>query len=97
MLLGLNLQGVWDKVSILTLDEYKTYFERVPDAFTQGVNMLADIVSDETYIADVFDDDIGLIPYEPDENNMPDRVHIKPVIILSNEAEVTLVEKNNAG
>lgn len=97
MLLGLNLQGVWDKVSILTLDEYKTYFERVPDAFTQGVYMLADILSEETYIADVFDDDIGLIPYEPDENNMPDRVRIKPVIILSNEAEVTSVEKNNAG
>lgn len=97
MLLGLNLQGVWDKVSILTLDEYKTYFERVPDAFTQGVYMLADIFSEETYIADVFDDDIGLIPYEPDENNMPDRVRIKPVIILSNEAEVTSVEKNNAG
>ena len=97
MLLGLNLQGVWDKVSILTLDEYKTFFERVPDAFTQGVYMLADIFSEETYIADVFDDDIGLIPYEPDENNMPDRVRIKPVIILSNEAEVTSVEKNNAG
>lgn len=97
MLLGLQLQGVWDKVSILTLDEYKTYFERVPDAFTQGVYMLADIFSEETYIADVFDDGIGLIPYEPDENNMPDKVRVKPVIILSNEAEVTSVEKNNAG
>lgn len=97
MLLGLNLHGVWDKVSILTPDEYKTYFERVPDAFNQGVYMLADIFSEETYIADVFDDGIGLIPCEPDDNKIPDKVRIKPVIILSNEAEVTQVEKNNAG
>lgn len=97
MLLGLKLQGVWDKVSILSPDEYKTYFNRVPDAFKEGFYMLAEVVSDETYIAEI-KDGINTISFDDSyENNMPDRVRIKPIIILSNEAEVTLVEKNNAG
>lgn len=97
MLLGLKLQGVWDKVSILSPDEYKTYFNRVPDAFKEGFYMLAEVVSDETYIAEI-KDGISTISFDDSyENNMPDRVRIKPIIILSNEAEVTLVEKNNAG
>ena len=95
MLLGLKMQNSWDKIGVLSPDEYKQYSKVVPEAF-KDPSIICDLSAEEAYHATIFEGH-PVISCVNNSETAVNKFNIKPVIILSNEAEVTLVEKNNAG